>query len=79
MAKCRQDQGPSRLDPADDFDHEIDVRSSDERLGVGGEQLRIDAWAVSVVSAHRDADQFQWPAHPGSQIFCLSDDQSRHF
>ena len=78
MAKCRQDQRSGRLDPADDLDHEIDVLSSDQRLGVGGEQLRIDAWAVSVVSAHRDADQLQWPAHPGAQICCLFDDQSRH-
>ena len=49
MAQRRQDQRPGRLDPADDFDHEIDVLSGDQCLGVGGEQLGIDAWAVSVV------------------------------
>jgi hypothetical protein len=35
----RQDQRPRRLNPANDFDHQIDVLAGDQRLGVGGKQL----------------------------------------
>ena len=66
MPQGGQDQRPSRLNPADDLDHEIDVLSADQCLGVGGEQRGIDAWAVAVLTAHGDADQLQRPTHPGA-------------
>ena len=38
-----QDQRPGGFDATDDLDHQVDVGPADQSLGVGGEQVGVDA------------------------------------
>ena len=66
----RQQQRRGAVDAADHLDDDVDVVAGDQRLRVGGEQLRRERPGRSR-AAHRDAAQFQRGADAGREVVGL--------
>ena len=68
-AQCRQQQGPGRLDPADQLDHDVHVRPGDQVHAVSGQQVRVDRDITRPVGdADRHARDLQRRSCPGLQV-----------
>ena len=74
-----QDQGPGRLDAADDLDDQVDVVAGHESRGVGGQQPLGHVHVTRRVEAsYGDADELDRRAHAGGQVVVLLAEQPHH-